>query len=188
MTEAFAGKAAPQARSLGVYVPRPTPLVAQRPARADEIPPAALRFGRAAVAAQWRVEALYALGWCVDSGGHLTGQLRASVLLRMKRGDERASALWSTPWPIPPGVEPPGLDTPPELAAHLPRIDMPARVAALRAQRLALLKTDPVVKWAYAAGVHWVRPAPPLGVIGGEGKSGWWSMTELRQAVLAGAP
>lgn len=165
-------------------VPHPAPLVGQRPARVSEIPPAAVRFGKAAVTAQWRVEAFYALGWSVDTGGLPTGKLRASVLLRMNRGAERASALWATPWPIPDGVTPPGLP-PPILPAD-------GHVNVVRVLRASLATppappVDVTVKWAFEIGVYWVRPAPPLGVSGGEGRSGWWSMTQLREAVLAPA-
>lgn len=185
MSEALEVRKQPEARSLRLSV-RAEPLVRQRPAAPSEIPNAARSFLRAALAAHWTAQAFSALGWRVDSGGLLTGELRASVLVRMRRGDERASAMWETPWPIPDGLEPPGLDTPPELASHLPRFPgMVEHVAALRAQRLALLKTSPAVKWTYSLGVYWVRPAPPLGLTPGREKHGWWSATELKAAVTS---
>ncbi len=176
-------KAAPKARTLKLHCERPAPVVAQRPAAPWEIPRAARTLLRVAVAAQWHAQALYALGWTVDSHGTLTGALSASVLVRMRRGDQKAVALWSTPWPIPPGVEPPGLDTPPEIASHLPRIDLDVRTAELRAQRLAQLKTDPVVKWTYDLGACWTPPAPPLGVIGSGEVTGWLGATELKRRI-----
>jgi hypothetical protein len=183
MSEALEVRKRPETRSLKLPGPVP-PLVAQRPAMPGEIPRAARSFVTVALAAGWSARAFFALGWRTDTGGNLTGELRASVLVRMRRGQERVSAIWETPWPIPAGIEPPGLDTPPVLADHLPRFPgMAQRVENLRQQRLALLKREVTVKWAYLAGVHWVRPAPPLGVIGGEGKSGWWSSTELKAAV-----
>lgn len=167
-------------------MPHPEPLVRARPARDSEIPAAAQRFGRAAVAAGWRVEAFYALGWGVSTGGKLTGKLRASVLLRMSRGDERASALWSTPWPIPDGVEIP--EPPARVLTQADHVVLNRCFGSFARMMAPYLqeRVEPVgveVKWSYELGVYWVRPAPPLGVIGGEGKSGWWSAAELRKAM-----
>lgn len=183
MSEASETRKAPETRTLKIHCEKPPPLVAQRPAMPSEIPRAALSFIRAALAARWHAQAFYALGWRVDGHGSLTGQLRASVSVRLRRGGERALAVWGTPWPIPPGFEPPGLDTPPELPPHIPRFPgMAARVAALRAQRVAQLKTSPEVKWVYELGTYWVSPASPLGPREGGG-TGWWPATELKQAV-----
>lgn len=181
MSEASEVRKTPEARSLKLPGPA-APLVRQRPATPGEIPGAAMSFLRAAVRADWAVTAFYALGWRVDSGGRLTGALRASVLLRMKRGEERAIALWETPWPVPPGLEPPGMDVVPELASHLPRGDVAARGAVVRAQRLALLGTNDTVKWTYTHGAYWIRPGPPLAGEQ-EGKAGWRSATELKRLV-----
>ena len=172
----------PEARSLRLPGPA-APLVPQRPAMPNEIPAAAMSFLRTALAAQWNAQAFYALGWRTDSGGRLTGQLRASVLIRMRRGEERALATWATLWPVPDGVEPPGMDVPEELADHLPRGDLAAIGAALRIKRLALLGTNDVVKWAYELGAYWVSPASPLGPRNEAGSTGWWPSTELKRAV-----
>lgn len=183
MSEASETRKKPEARS--VRLPGPAdPLVRQRPASPLEIPRAARSFLRAALAAQWHAQAFYALGWRVDSRGALTGALRASVLIRMRRGEERVVATWGTPWPVPPGVEPPGMDVPEELASHLPRGDLAARGAALRIKRLALLGTNDAVKWVYEFGAYWMRPAPPLGDKG-NGDTGWWTATALKQAVTS---
>lgn len=185
MSEALEVRKKPEARSLRLAV-RADPLVPQRPAMPGKIPAAARTFLRAALAADWAAQAFFALGWRVDSHGALTGELRASVLIRMRRGDERATAVWETPWPIPEGVEPPGMDTPPVLADHLPRFPgMAQRVAALRTSRVALLRRDVAVKWSYALGAYWVRPLPPLGVTEGRRKHGWWTATELKAAVTS---
>lgn len=183
MSEASETRKKPETRSLKLPGPA-EPLVRSRPAMPSEIPAAAMSFLRVAVAAQWHAQALYGLGWRTDSGGHLTGVLRASLLVKARRGDERVIALWGTPWPVPEGVEPPGMDTPEELAAHLPRGDLVARGEATRIKRLALLGTNVTVKWAYEFGTHWVRPAPPLGDKG-NGETGWWTATALKQAVTS---
>lgn len=174
------------ARSLKVRMPHPSPVVGQRPAAPSEIPPAAMRFLAAAMRLQWHGAAFYALGWGVDTGGKLTGKLRASVLIRMRRGHERAIALWATPWPIPDGLP---IPQPP--ARELTHADKVVRMRSPEAFRrlMAPYETERVtpqpvtVKWAYELGCYWVRPARPLGVIGGEGKSGWWSATELKAKV-----
>lgn len=186
MSEALEVRKKPEARSLKLAV-RADPLVRQRPAMPEEIPAAPRAFLRAALAADWAGQAFFALGWRVDSRGALTGALRASVLIRMRRGDERVIATWATPWPVPLGVEPPGMDVPEELASHLPRGDLVARGEALRIKRLALLGTNDVVKWAYEFGAYWTRPAPPLGDKG-NGETGWWSATELKARVTSPRP
>ena len=170
-------------------MPHPEPLVRARPARDSEIPGAARRFGAAAVRAGWRVEAFYALGWGVDTGGKLTGKLRASVLIRMRRGRECASALWATPWPIPEGVEIP--EPPRRQLTQADHTVLNRDYSAFARMMAPYLeeRVQPVlveVKWSYELGVYWVRPNPPLGVIGGEGKSGWWGARALREAVLGG--
>lgn len=178
-------------RSLKVRMPHPPPVIGQRPAMPSEIPPAAMRFLGAAMRTHWHGQAFYALGWGVDTGGKLTGKLRASVLVRMRRGDERAIALWATPWPIPEGLpipEPPA--RPLTQADQVMRDRSPEAFARLMAPyREDRVRPVPVtVKWAYELGAYWVRPAKPLGVIGGEGKSGWWSATELKTAVSRSSP
>jgi hypothetical protein len=189
MSEGLEVRRQPVARTLGIPPLRADPVVRQRPAMPSEIPRAARLFLRIGVSAGWSAQAFFALGWRVDTDGKLTGQLSASVLIRMRRGAERLSALWSSPWPIPAGIEPPGLDTPPELASHLPRfgVDMAERVAMLRAERVAKLKTNPVVKWVYEGGAYWVRPASPLASNGRGARHGWWSATELK-TVLTSPP
>lgn len=189
MTEALEARGnANDARSLRVRMPHPPPVVGQRPAMPGEIPPAALKFLRAALGAGWAAQAFYALGWGVSTGGKLTGKLRASVLVRMRRGDERAAALWATDWPIPEGLE---IPQPPERELtqgdHVVLNRSPVLFERLmqpyRTERVTPVPV--VVKWTYTLGVYWVRPAPPLGVIGGEGKSGWWTATDLRAKVVA---
>lgn len=182
MSEASETRKAPETRTLKIHCEKPPPLVAQRPVMPDEIPRAAQSLIRVALGAQWHAQAFYALGWRVDGHGSLTGQLRASIAVRLRRGSERAIATWGTPWPIPPGLEPPGLDTPPELPPHIPRTGMAARVATLRAQRVAQLKTSPEVKWVYELGAYWISPASPLGPREGGG-TGWWGATELKRAL-----
>lgn len=181
----FAGKDKADTTGAKVLMPHPPPLVPQRPAMPGELPAAALRLVKAAVAAQWSVAAFYAVGWCVDTGGHVTGKLKASVLLRLRRGEERACAVWSTPWPAPAGVEPPGLHTPPEIASHLPRSHATARLGHLRELRLAPLRAPVTVKWAYDLGAYWVRGRSPLAPRLGTGTHGWWGAAELRTAVSA---
>lgn len=164
-----------------LWAPHPRPLVPQRSARDGEIPSAALKLGRVAVGAGWAVSAFYALGWRASTAGVPTGELRASVLLRMKRGDERAVALWGTLWPIPDGVAVP----------DLPPLDLP-RDGHVNVLRVLLAgqdvpraaPPDVTVKWSYELGAYWTRQSPPLG---GEGRSGWWSAMELRTALLASA-
>lgn len=191
MTEALEARKTSDARSLKVRMPHPAPLVGQRPAAPAEIPAVALRFIKAALRAQWDARAFYALGWGVDTGGKLTGKLRASVLVRMRRGDERACALWATPWPIPPGLSIP--QPPPRpltqgdhIVLNRSREAFERLMAPYETERVQPVPVE--VKWSYELGVYWVRPAPPLGIIGGEGKSGWWTFTELRPKVLAPRP
>lgn len=185
MSEALEVRKAPVARSLRLPGPA-APLVRQRPAMPGEIPDAATSFLRGALGSQWIAQAFYALGWRMDSGGRLTGALRASVLVRARRGDERVIALWETPWPVPAGLEPPGMDVVPELASHLPRGDVIARAAEVRARRLPLLGTNDTVKWAYGLGAYWIRPAPPLARE--DGRTAWWAATELKRAVTSPPP
>lgn len=163
-----------------VWAPHPAPVVAQRPAFPSEIPAAAMRFGRVAMASQWSVSAFYALGWGLDSRGRLTQRLRASVLLRMRRGDERAIGLWATPWPIPEGLAVP----------ELPPLDLPrdGHVNVLRVLLAGQAEPpkppeDVVVKWAFDTGCHWIRPAAPLVIGTGAGRNGWLRATELRAKV-----
>lgn len=174
------------ARSRTVRMPHPAPVVGQRPAAPSEIPAVATRFLKAAMRLEWHGAAFYALGWGVDTGGKLTGKLRASVLVRMRRGDERAIALWATPWPIPDGLaipQPPAreLTQGDHLVLRHSREAFDRLMAPYETERVTPKPVE--VKWSYELGCYWVCPAKPLGVIGGEGKSGWWSATELRAMV-----
>lgn len=160
------------------WAPHPPPLVPRRPAMPSEIPLAASRFLRTAMAAQWHAVAFYALGWGVDTSGVVTGKLKASVLVRGRRGEERFTALWSTAWPVPGGVVIPEL---PPLA--LPRdghVNVLHVLLAGQEQPRPAAATV-TVKWAYDLGAYWWRGSPPLA-----GGPGWQGYRELLEKIRGG--
>jgi hypothetical protein len=71
--------------------PHPVPEVPARPAEPSEVPSGAAGLRKAAVTAGWTVSVAYARGYALGSRRPV-----ASVVVRARRGDERAVACWET--------------------------------------------------------------------------------------------
>ena len=132
---------------------QPPPLVRPRPAADSEIPGGARKFRKAVLAADWHAEALTYQGWGPGRGAESPWLLRATLLLRMWRADERAVAWWETAWPVPPGVD---IPVPPRTVRP---VTGPVPVA------LPPEPPDTPVSWKAGHGAIWRAGWLPLGTL-----------------------